>query len=444
MKTAVKPGIFLTWLPLAAMWILMAVEQPAVSAVIARMDEAKRELAAFGVTFSLALFIEGPIIQILAAATAIADNRQNYERLRMFLIILGGSATFIHVMLCIPGVFEPFAVQILGLPSQLLDSVRRSLTVMIPFTLGVGFRRLWQGVLIRYGASRVIPLTMVIRISVSFAVLAWGLRSGVLNGAVLSALAISLGVLAGAFSSWWFARSIIADMPREGIGGSHEVLGVKAMAVFYLPLALTNLIILGARPLIQMGMARGNLPLESLALWPVSMGYLFLYNAFALSSQEVVIAKLEDHDSRRRLFRFSFILSLVLTAVYLLVINTPLWRLWFSKVSGLTPDMVNLARAPLLLSIPVVIVNSYISLFRGSLVRQRRTREVTMGVAVNVSVLVVSLFAGVAILPTPAIAVAAGSYALSFVAEFAYLISRRPLWGYKDEGHREFGSSSTT
>jgi hypothetical protein len=427
MKTAVKPGIFLTWLPLAAMWILMAVEQPAVSAVIARMDDAKRELAAFGVTFSLALFIEGPIIQILAAATAIADNRENYERLRSFLIFLGGSATFIHVLLCIPGVFEPFAVHVLGLPDLLLDSVRRSLTVMIPFTLGVGFRRLWQGVLIRYGASRLIPVTMVIRICVTFAVLAWGLSSGVLTGSLLSGLAITLGVLSGAVSSWWFVRPFIANLPGQGAEGGREVLGVKAMAIFYIPLALTNFIILGARPLIQMGIARGNLPLESLALWPVSMGYLFLYNAFALSSQEVVIAKLEDHDSRRGLIRFSAILSLVLTVIFLLVINTPLWRLWFSKVSGLTPDLVNLAQAPLLLSIPVVIVNAYISLFRGSLVRQKRTGEVTAGVAVNVSVLLVTLFAGVAILPMPAIAVAAGSYALSFIAEFAFLISRRPL-----------------
>jgi len=49
------------WLPLAASWLLMATESVAVNAVIARMAEAKLQLAALGIALSLALAVESPI-----------------------------------------------------------------------------------------------------------------------------------------------------------------------------------------------------------------------------------------------------------------------------------------------------------------------------------------------------------------------------------------------
>ena len=428
-----KPAIFFTWLPLAVMWVIMAVEQPVIAMVIARMDDAIRQLAAFGVTFSLALFIEGPIIQMLAAGTALADSRENYNRLMTIMHVIGWSATVIHALLCIPGVFDPFARTVLGIPEELIRPARLSLLSMLPWTLGVGYRRLWQGVLIRYGRTRVIPVTMVIRILVSFLVLAWGFRTRTVNGAVLGGLALSAGVIAGAIAARVYAGPVLRTMPvitsaeEHGQRSGLKLMGWSTMILFYLPLALTNFLNLGARPVMQMGLARGPLPIESLAIWPVSMGYLFLYTSFSLSSQEVVIARLDDAESRRQLIRFNTILGMVLGAVYLLVVATPLWRMWFSGVSGLTDRLTDLSRSPVVLAFPVVPLAAFISLFRGALVRHRRTAEVTIGIAVNVAVLLTTLFIGVSVFPAPAIATASAAYALAFTAEFLYLFFRRPL-----------------
>lgn len=416
----------------------MAIEQPGIAAVVARMSEAKLQLAAFGFTFSLALFIEGPIIQMLAAGTAIADNRENYRRLLRLMHVIGWSATAVHGLLCIPAVFKPFAQGFIGIPEELLNTSRLALISMLPWTVGVGYRRLWQGVLIRYGRTRVIPVTMSIRLSVSFLTLAWGFYSGALPGAVLGGLALSLGVVAGAVSAWFYVRPVIKEMPVASDSGkdagsdTSTVMGWSAMFFFYVPLALTNFINLGARPIMQMGLARGPLPLESLAIWPVTMGYIFLYSSFALSSQEVVIARLEGPESRQDLIRFVSRLAATLGIIYLIVLTTPLWRFWFSGVSGLTEDLTALSALPVILSFPVVPLYAFISLFRGALVRSRRTREVTIAVAVNVTVLLVTLFVGVEILPLPAISTVSGAYALAYIAEFIYLASRHPLAAYKE------------
>ena len=66
------------------MWLMMAIEQPAITAVIARLPEPELNLAAFGVTFSLALIVESPIIQLLTAGTALPKGKQSYERLLRF------------------------------------------------------------------------------------------------------------------------------------------------------------------------------------------------------------------------------------------------------------------------------------------------------------------------------------------------------------------------
>jgi hypothetical protein len=275
---------------------------------------------------------------------------------------------------------------------------------------------------------------MLARILVSFAVLSLGLFFDILPGAALGGLALSLGVIAGAAFSGGFARPVVRDLRDAGTeasGDAGAVMPWKAMLVFYIPLALTNFINLGVRPIVQMGMARGFLPLESLALWPVTIGYLFLFTSFSLSYQEVVIARLEDDDSRRSLVRFSFILAGGLAAVYLGVLVTPLRDLWFSGVSGLSGRLMELAPAAVGATLPVVSLAAPISLYRGALVRKKRTGEVTVGVAVNTAVLLVSLFAGIKLFSVPAITVASLGYSLAFLAETAYLASRRPLAAFR-------------
>lgn len=53
----------------------MGLEGPAISAVIARLANPEINLAAYGgVVFPLALFIEAPIIMLLAASTALSTD----------------------------------------------------------------------------------------------------------------------------------------------------------------------------------------------------------------------------------------------------------------------------------------------------------------------------------------------------------------------------------
>ena len=79
------------WTPLAASWLLMGLELPAVSAVMARLPDPKVSLAAYGgVVFPIALLIESPIIMLLAASTALARDEAAYRVVRRFMRVVAG------------------------------------------------------------------------------------------------------------------------------------------------------------------------------------------------------------------------------------------------------------------------------------------------------------------------------------------------------------------
>ena len=87
-KNLSQKQIFYFWLPLAATWLMMSVEGPYLSALIARLSEPKFNLAAYGIAYSLALIVEAPVIMMMSASTALVKNYHSYIQLKRFTYIV--------------------------------------------------------------------------------------------------------------------------------------------------------------------------------------------------------------------------------------------------------------------------------------------------------------------------------------------------------------------
>jgi hypothetical protein len=412
--------LLMLWFPLALMWIVMAVEQPLITSFIARLADPTRELAAFGYAFAIALLIEGPVVQMLSAGTAISHSYRSYKTILTLMHILAVGCTLIHMLLSIPVVFDFLALKILSLPEQLVRPAYYSFLSMIPWTAAVGYRRLWQGVMIRYGKSKQVPIVMYVRISAAFIVLAIGLRLGTIPGAVLGGLTLTVGVCAGAFTAWLFTRHIVADqIPRKEAAGSET--RVRDVVGFYTPLAITSLITLGIRPLLNLGISLGAMPVESLALWPVVLAYMFIYTSIAQSLQEIIIAQYNGGRHIPILRSFVFKVALVLTGGYLLFYFTPLKQLWFDLIAGVPQSTEHLL--PVTLALLVILPGAFavVSFFRGILVSERRTRTITLGVSVNLATLLTIILIGIQSPQMPGIYAAAAAYSAAFIAEILFL-----------------------
>jgi hypothetical protein len=413
--------IFWFWVPLATMWLLMAIEHPIVAAVIARLPEPEPNLAIFGVTFSLALIVESPIIMLLTAGTALARDKNSYDQLLRFTHVLAVGLTALHLVVALTPLYALIVGRLLGVPGEIIEASRITFLLMTPWTAAIAYRRLWQGVLIRFDRTKVVPLTILARLLTGGVVLLIGFSTQRFRGADLGAIALSIGVTAAAITAYGFVRPTVRAHLSEPLS-TREPLAWGSLLQFYVPLALMPLINLVGRPVLVMGLARASQPLTSLAVWPVIMGALFLGRSLALSYQEVVVALIDDSQSFERLRRFTVGLALALTGSFALAALTPAARILYERVSGLSPELVAVAVGPTLILSVVPGLDTSISWFHGLLVHSKQTRPITGAVTVNVLVLTTVMLGLGALFPrTAGTIIAAVALSASVGAQWTYL-----------------------
>jgi hypothetical protein len=412
--------IFWFWIPLAAMWFMMAVEQPLIASFIARMPDPELNLAAYGVVFSVAMIIESPVIMLLAAGTALSRGAVSYRRLLRFSHLLMGGLTVLHLSIGLTPLFDVVMRRIIGAPVEVAELGRSAFLALTPWSASVGYRRLWQGVLIRHDRTGVVPVTIAVRLAVTAVLLLIGYSLGRYSGIFVGAVAISAGVVAAAVAAYLFARPVV----RRSLSASvrePDPLSWRELYAFYMPLALTSLILLAARPLLTVAISRLPEALGSLAVWPVLLSVTFLGRSISMSYQEVGIAMLQDRRSLLMLQRFARMLGAVMLLVFVAFARSPLAAIWFGDVVGLSVPLIQMTRLPMLIIAVVPGVSAVISWKRGILVSAKQTAAITRSVVVNLIVLGAVLVVLGYVQPVNGALIAAIAYAGSVVAEWLYV-----------------------
>jgi len=413
--------IFLLWVPLAAMWVFMAIEQPGINAVIARLANAKLNLAAYGVTLSISLIIESPIIQMLSAATALTDGRTNYRKLLRFMHFMAAGLTAVHLILALTPLYTLLLRQVLGIPEEIIGLAQSSFLIMIPWAGTIGYRRLYQGILIRYGRTKEISYTMFIRLAVTMSTLFLGHAFTDLAGANLGAVALIAGVTAGMSAAYMFSRPVLRSLEDEA---PEKRFSWHYLLTFYYPLLLTSVITFLARPILNYGIARAALPLESLAVWPVVLSVMFLFRSLALSFQEVAVALLKEAGHVAPLRRFARRLSLGTGLLFFLFVFAPTGRLWFKHVAGLEADLLSLTYIPALIVTLVPVLGAFLSWYRGLLIYSGKTKYIARAVFLNTATLTAMVILLPKVVGLSGVVIAALAFTLSQFFEIAYLVYR--------------------
>ncbi|MBT6102849.1 MAG: hypothetical protein HOH62_03005, partial [Verrucomicrobia bacterium] len=146
-----------TWFPLALSWLMMGIELPLLSAVVARLANPEINLGAYGgVVFPLSLLIEAPIIMLLTASTKLSRDLASYKKLWRFMMIAGGGLSALHLFVAVTPVFDWLVGGLLGVEGDILQASRLGMIIMTPWTWAIAHRRFNQGVLIRFGHSRAV------------------------------------------------------------------------------------------------------------------------------------------------------------------------------------------------------------------------------------------------------------------------------------------------
>lgn len=386
------------WAPLAATWLMMAIEGPYVAAIIARLAEPTRNLAAYGIAFSFAFMAEAPIIMMMTAANALVADRQSLLALRRFMFRLNAVVTVGMAIGLLPPVFRFVTDRLIGLPPDLAHLTHVSTSILLPWPAAIGYRRFYQGILVRHHMPRRVAYGTIVRL-VTMSVVAAGLALMTnLAGACIGSLSLGCGVIAEAGASRWMAREIVTRL-LAGSDQSKGPLTMQEIGRFYFPLALTSLLAIVVNPLVTFLLGRSRSPIESLAVLPVVTGFVFIFRSGAIAYQEVAVALAgRDLQRERQIGRVALELAGLSALALGGVLFTPLGDAWFIRVSGLSRDLAAFAIWPARVLALVPALDYVIGLQRALLVLARRTRIITAATAVEVTAIVVVLAVGIGML----------------------------------------------
>jgi progressive ankylosis protein len=366
------------WVPLAATWLMMSIEGPYVAAIIARMPDAAFNLAAYGVAFSLAWLVESPIMMLLTAANSLVRDRQSYLAMRRFTFAMNAGVTAMMVIGVLPPVFDLVTVRLMGLPPEVARLVHAATAILIPWPAAIGYRRFYQGILVRHRLTRRVAYGTVVRLtSMSVTAAALALTTS-MHGASIGAAALAVGVVMEAGASRWMARHVVAAIVAGPDVTGPAPLAQREILRFYYPLALTSIISLVTGPLLTFFMGRSRAPIESLAVLPVVQSLVFLFRSGGVAFQEVGIALSgRSHEHEPEVGRASLVLAAGATAALAVVLFTPIEDAWLRQVSGLSPALAGFALTPARLLLLLPAMEYWLSFQRSRFILNGQTRVIT-------------------------------------------------------------------
>jgi hypothetical protein len=412
--------IIKTWWPLAASWISMALAEPAVGMLMARLKDAKINLAAYGgIVHPISLLVEAPIIMLLAASTALSVNKQSYQKLNKFMLLTGLVLTSLHILIAFTPLYFIVVRSILHVPEIIIEPGRIGLMIMTPWTWAIAYRRLNQGVLIRNGHSKSVGSGTVIRLVTLVGVLIIGYSLKDVSGIVVVTAAQIAGVVIEAAFIGIMARPVIR---KELISEPDKpVISNQALIKFYTPLALTSLLNMVWEPICSAALSRMPMALESLAVWPVVFGFIFIFRSTGIAYNEVVVALIgEDHNSRK-LKQFAKFLWLGITISYLITALTPLATIWFRDIAAISMDLITIAKSAFLLGLPLGFMSVFQSLYQGSLVHNNQTNAVSEAVGISLLALAMILTIGVMINQITGLYIAMIAYSMAAITQVGWM-----------------------
>lgn len=364
----------------------MSMEGPFLAMVIARLADPKYNLAAYGLAIAIAMLIEAPIIMIMSASTAIVEDRDSFLKLRNFTYGLNVIITACMVFLLIPPVFDFIANNLLRLPEGVDRLAHKACLLLIPWPAAIGYRRFFQGILIRNNLTRRVTYGTVVRLfSMGITgLICYGFFE--IDGASVGALALSIGVCAEAVASKLMARStVIKLLSKENKTSEITPWGYKSISKFYYPLAMTSILTLGIYPIVTFFLGHSFMALESLAVFPVVNSLVFIFRSLGLSFQEVGIALLGvNNEGYDALKKFAILLGFAVTAGLAFLAFTPLSTVWFRDISGLSIELSRFADLPTKIMAPMPGLMVLLSFQRSLLVLHRKTGQITIGTTIEV------------------------------------------------------------
>ena len=204
---------------------------------------------------------------------------------------------------------------------------------------------------------------------------------------------------------------------------------MRELFFFYLPLALTHLMMSGGTPIINAGIARLPEPVEGLAAFAVAFAFSVFLSSLCFGLEPAVIALVRGPRSFSRVLRFSLVLGFSISALKLMIGLSPLADLVFEDFFGLEAELAARAARTFCIFSPIPFLLAFRSVGRGVLTSVSRTPLIGWGTLLRLLTMIAVVVAGVftGFVPGPILGILALLAAILVEAVFIGLAALRQV-----------------
>lgn len=199
-------------------------------------------------------------------------------------------------------------------------------------------------------------------------------------------------------------------------------LSFSTLVRFYLPLALSGLLMTLQQPVVATALARTASPKESLAAYGLALSIAVLFESPIQMLLATGAALAHDKPSLRLLQRFTIVTGGMLVGLEAVLVFTPLGPALFRHVLKAPSPMDSQALLALKVMLPWPLVVAWRRLYQGVLIGQGQTRAVSYGTAGRLVVIAAGVFLVVSLTDWPGAMMGASALMAGAIFEALFVI----------------------
>lgn len=379
--------LLLFYLPLGFSGLMMTLDLPVVNAVLNRFPNPDTSVAALRVAFSLALVYEASHISMIDVSTTLSADLRVFRMLRRFYLVMAAGLLALAAIIVFSPVYDLIVRDVMNIPPEVARAARPASIVFLLWPIPIGWRRLYQGALIKHGHPKPVGAGGLVRLgSLAVALLFFGwLGTSVIKiePAAIAVLAMLVSVTAEAVAVHNWTARVLRTMPETTPGKPAPT--YRELWRFVFPLSGTAIMSTLVQPVLTAGIASAavvwaspNGSVVAVASYAIAWSMAFLVFGPTLSMTQASIAwnSSPDPQVRERGPRLIVGLGLGLAVLMTLATFTPFAYWLFKTLLNAPEQTATMAAVVARFLIPMPLLHAASFMLRGKLIARHEPKVV--------------------------------------------------------------------
>ena len=418
-------SLLVFYLPLGFSGLMMTLDLPIVNAVLNRLPNPDVSVAALRVAFSMALVYEASHICMIDVSTALSTDRRTFGMLRRFYLAMSATLLVVASIIAFSPLYDLIVRDVMNQTEAVANVARPAVWAFLLWPIPIGWRRLYQGALIKHGHPKPVGAGGLVRMgSLIIALFFFGwLGTSVIpiEPAAIAVLAMLVSVTTEAAAVHGWTGRILRSMPESLPDKPAPT--YRALWRFFFPMSGTAIMSTLTQPVVTAGIASAavawaspNGSVVAVASYAIAWSMAFLVFGPTLSMTQASIAwsGSPDPDVQRRGPHVILGVGVGLALLMALASFTPFAYWLFTYLLNTQPATATAAVEVARWLMPMPVLHAASFMLRGKLIARHRPDLVRLAQFVDLAAIIgiillatgpiASIFMGAPAAPLAAIA----------------------------------------